>query len=203
MECEVAELTWENGHLAMHGLGGREKPRQGGTLESIVRQAAGLPAAAAKAGDELHPWFEHQRAAGRSVTMDALVPCSHQTPSAEEQSTRVPGSGGPPVLSSARVGSCSASRDDGPGGRKRSRAASIDVQSESQPTTAETAETADLSPDSPDNTDDHDASSSRSRPQATISTLFIVLYIYIYVFKFSLYMYIQIQFVFADLVLVW
>lgn len=178
VECEVAELTWENGHLAMHGLGGREKPRQGGTLESIVRQAA----AAAKAGDELHPWFEHQRAAAGSLAMDAQVPCSHQTLSAEELSTRVPGSGGPPVLSSARVGSCSASRDDGPGGRKRSRAAtSIDVQSESRPTTAETAETAELSPDSQENTDDHDASSSRSRPQATpaIPTLFI-LSIYIY-----------------------
>lgn len=186
----------------MHGLGGREKPRQGGTLESIVRQAAGLPAAAAKADDELHPRFEHQGAAARSLAMDALVPCSHQTLSAEELSTRVPGSGGPPVLSSARVGSCSASLDDSPGGRKRSRAAaSIDVQSESRPTTAETAETAELSPDSPDNTDDHDASSSRSRPQATISTLFTVLYIYIY--SNSIYICIQIQFVYADLVLVW
>lgn len=130
--------------------------------------------------------------------MDALVPCYHQTVSAEELSTRVPGSGGRTVVSLARVGSCTASRHDGPSGRKRRRAAaSIDVQSESRPTTAKTA---DLSPDSPENTDDHDASSSRSRPQATISTFFIVLNIYIYSNSIYIYIYIQIQFVFSDLV---
>ncbi|KAK1560639.1 hypothetical protein Q3G72_029114 [Acer saccharum] len=63
---EVAELTWENGHIAMHSLAGSprvpaktavaaaaatnsatkyawEKPRASGTLESIVNQATSLP----------------------------------------------------------------------------------------------------------------------------------------------------------------
>ncbi|KAK4414645.1 Transcription factor UNE10 [Sesamum alatum] len=61
LDCEVAELTWENGQLAMHGLrpprpGDKltrtssltkyntwDKPRAGGTLESIVNQATRQP----------------------------------------------------------------------------------------------------------------------------------------------------------------
>ncbi|KAJ7962096.1 Transcription factor like [Quillaja saponaria] len=66
LDYEVAELTWENGQLSMHGLGfprvnskptltpaatatappskyAWEKPRASGTLESIVNQATSLP----------------------------------------------------------------------------------------------------------------------------------------------------------------
>ncbi|KAI4354779.1 hypothetical protein L6164_003618 [Bauhinia variegata] len=71
LDYEVAELTWENGQISMHGLGFPrvpaktftaaaaantgstvstspakytwEKPRAGGTLEAIVNQATGLP----------------------------------------------------------------------------------------------------------------------------------------------------------------
>ncbi|KAE8734476.1 hypothetical protein F3Y22_tig00000764pilonHSYRG00124 [Hibiscus syriacus] len=60
-DYEVAELTWENGQLAMHGLGPArvpakplisnalskyntwDKPRANGTLESIVNQATRVP----------------------------------------------------------------------------------------------------------------------------------------------------------------
>ncbi|XP_048141771.1 transcription factor UNE10 isoform X2 [Rhodamnia argentea] len=96
---EVAELTWENGQLAMHGLGPPrpppkplppskytwvDKPRIAnasagagtgtGTLECIVNQAAALPrrklpSDAAAAGD-LVPWFDPSRgAAAASATM--------------------------------------------------------------------------------------------------------------------------------------
>lgn len=62
LDYDVAELTWENGQLAMHGLGlprvpvkpsttltststkdAWEKPRASGTLEAIVNQATTLP----------------------------------------------------------------------------------------------------------------------------------------------------------------
>ncbi|MCE3216565.1 hypothetical protein HAX54_006917 [Datura stramonium] len=44
LDYEVAELTWENGQLAMHGLGPPKVPNKavssyGGTLESLVNQA--------------------------------------------------------------------------------------------------------------------------------------------------------------------
>lgn len=101
LDYEVAELTWENGQLAMHGLGPprlpnkypnwyKPSPGAGGTLESIVNQATCLPHG--KPGgqyggvgrDELVPWFDdHRRAAAASssatMTMDALVPCSTTT----------------------------------------------------------------------------------------------------------------------------
>ncbi|PON57733.1 Basic helix-loop-helix transcription factor [Trema orientale] len=111
LDYEVAELTWENGQIAMHGLGpprvpnkaltswAPEKPRAGGTLESIVNQAtrSSLPlprkppifshtidggGAAAAAGDELVPWFDGHGGSAAAVsnntmTMDAQVPCSN------------------------------------------------------------------------------------------------------------------------------
>ncbi|XP_047318267.1 transcription factor UNE10 [Impatiens glandulifera] len=112
---EVTELTWENGQLALHGLcpsrvppPGKlllptypptntwvDKPRAGGTLESIVNQAAvpftNYPAHVGVGGgggvEELMSWYEHNPAAEvepakvsvpltATLTMDALVPCS-------------------------------------------------------------------------------------------------------------------------------
>ncbi|KAG8391614.1 hypothetical protein BUALT_Bualt01G0205700 [Buddleja alternifolia] len=145
LDYEVAELTWENGHLAMHGLGpprvvnkptvsissakyaAWDKPRAGGTLESIVNQATSHPNKSAvesgggKAND-LVPWFSHHRpavnpngGAAVTMTMDALVPCNnnivHRNDHNQDRSTRVLDSG--PVTGtcrvgcSTRVGSCS------------------------------------------------------------------------------------------------
>ncbi|CAN0921788.1 Transcription factor UNE10 [Linum grandiflorum] len=82
LDYEVAELTWENGQLAMHGLGfpraamsgklaptttatstppnhpksaawGGDKPRACGTLESIVNQASHLAGSGAKVATQL------------------------------------------------------------------------------------------------------------------------------------------------------
>lgn len=122
----MAELTWENGQLSMHGLGqprpavkplttsGKcpwDKPRAGGTLESIVDQATCLPP---PKGDELVPWFAHHRPAPAASAMDALVPCSKRRSSGQESSTREPDPDPSPegfskrvVGSSTRVGSCS------------------------------------------------------------------------------------------------
>ncbi|XP_068635958.1 transcription factor UNE10-like [Aristolochia californica] len=156
LDYEVAELTWENGQLAMHGLGlprpaGKatasskytwNKTGAGGTLESIVNQATGLPQGnAAPSSDDLLPWFDQHRAAaaGANLTMDALVPCAWRADSADEHSNRVPDT---IVVSSTRVGSCSVAKkdvvagcgDDGGGGgggggggdgvRKRAKVAS-------------------------------------------------------------------------------
>ncbi|RWR80646.1 transcription factor UNE10 isoform X3 [Cinnamomum micranthum f. kanehirae] len=104
----VTELAWENGQLAMHGLGPPpppppstrplsnrcpwDKPRAGGTLESIIDQAAFLPLH--KEGDELLPLLKCHH---RSTAIDALVPLSNRTRSVDgdgddddEESTRVP-----------------------------------------------------------------------------------------------------------------
>ncbi|OAY49359.1 transcription factor UNE10 isoform X2 [Manihot esculenta] len=134
LDYEVAELTWENGQLAMHGLGPPrllakpmastspskctwDKPRANGTLESIVNQATRLPKR--KPGlencgcgsQELVPWFEHnpaRTAASPTMTMDATVPCSNRP---EDRSTHVmdsvPGSSNCVVGTSTDVGSCS------------------------------------------------------------------------------------------------
>ncbi|KAA8520474.1 hypothetical protein F0562_014730 [Nyssa sinensis] len=135
LDYEVAELIWENGQLAMHGLGPPrvpskppattsptkytwEKPRAGGTLESIVNQATRLPQgkpAMGGSGDELVPWIDRHRpvavaaaAASANMTMDALVPCSNrkEQPSTQVQDS-VPGIGTGVVACSTRVGSCS------------------------------------------------------------------------------------------------
>ncbi|KAL8062437.1 hypothetical protein ABFX02_02G147100 [Erythranthe guttata] len=153
LDYEVAELTWENGQLAMHGLGQPrvvnkptpshaptkyatwEKPRAGGTLESIVNQATGhaqLPKFAAEGGDvcdnDLVPWIDHHRAvashagaartdadASVTMTMDALVPCNNGNlrrsthENQERHSVRLPL--GPAVAGNGggtcMVGSCS------------------------------------------------------------------------------------------------
>ncbi|KAK9910898.1 hypothetical protein M0R45_034834 [Rubus argutus] len=103
-DYEVAELTWENGQVAMHGLGlprlpskplSWDKPRASGTLESIVNQATctlpqlskppfvnTITAAPGGGGNEILTWFDHHRTVATSatspsntMTMDALVPC--------------------------------------------------------------------------------------------------------------------------------
>ncbi|XP_050203548.1 transcription factor UNE10 isoform X2 [Mercurialis annua] len=113
LDYEVAELTWANGQLSMHGLGPPrlpakavppskytwDKPRAGGTLESIVNQATRLPPPQQRknngheiincntcGSEEAVPWFEQQRrrasapsASSATMTMDALVPCSNRT----------------------------------------------------------------------------------------------------------------------------
>uniref|UniRef100_A0A1S4BC58 Transcription factor UNE10-like n=1 Tax=Nicotiana tabacum TaxID=4097 RepID=A0A1S4BC58_TOBAC len=127
LDYEVAELTWENGQLAMHGLGPPRVPNNkpisnyGGTLESIVNQGTrSVPHHHQKfaldgsghGGDEVVPWFNYHHVVADtplvpgSLTMakDALVPCSansnyHRRP---PSSVQVPGLDG-----STHVGSCS------------------------------------------------------------------------------------------------
>ncbi|GFQ02396.1 transcription factor une10 [Phtheirospermum japonicum] len=165
---QVAELTWENGQLAMHGLAATrvgntkpsaaaikyaawDKPRAGGTLESIVNQATTQhhhhpkPAADGGAGgknvNELVPWFDHHRAvadppAAAAVTMDALVPCNnnknkiknnnnniqYKNIESQENSAHVVGSV-PHVLGcSTLVGSCSGAGSAVDGGARGGRA---------------------------------------------------------------------------------
>ncbi|KAK4416038.1 Transcription factor UNE10 [Sesamum alatum] len=152
LDYEVAELTWENGQLAMHGLGpprlvnkptltssptkytNWDKPRAGGTLESIVNQATGhlrSKCAVDGGGDnakELVPWFDPNRAAivnpstatataSITVTMDALVPCNNsirRNDRNQENSAHVLERIGTCVVGcSTRVGSCSAAADGG------------------------------------------------------------------------------------------
>ncbi|XP_077235426.1 basic helix-loop-helix (bHLH) DNA-binding superfamily protein [Tasmannia lanceolata] len=135
LNYEVAELTWENGQLAMHGLGlprivGKpsskysawEKPRASGTLESIVNQSTCHPP------DDLLPWFDHQHRV--TTGADALVPCSNPANSVDNNSTQhVPdpkptGIRKPMVGSSTRVGSCSGGMKEkvpGVGPTKRAR----------------------------------------------------------------------------------
>ncbi|KAM2498718.1 hypothetical protein PS1_040947 [Malus domestica] len=109
LDYEVAELTWENGEVAMHGLGPPrllakplsttkyttwDKPRASGTLESIVNQATStaLPpplkppfdssSGGGSGAKELVTWFDRHRAVATpstTVTMDALVPCRNQS----------------------------------------------------------------------------------------------------------------------------
>lgn len=137
LDYEVAELTWVNGQLAMHGLGpprvpGKpmattsttkdnwEKPRASGTLESLVNQATSLPQSKkppfdTATNEEIAPWFDQHRAAAAAaaasatMTKDALVPCSNRS---EKRTTHVmdaaPRLGGTCVVDcSTRVGSCS------------------------------------------------------------------------------------------------
>ncbi|KAF7137918.1 hypothetical protein RHSIM_Rhsim07G0032300 [Rhododendron simsii] len=131
LEYEVAELTWENGQLAMHGLGpprvptkypNWDKPRAGGTLESIVNQATYLPQGKSGSGDEPVPWFNHHRPAASSasatMTMDALVPCSTTSRGGGGAGQRtastwthvMDGLGKHVVGCSTRVGSCSGAK---------------------------------------------------------------------------------------------
>ncbi|KAJ8748907.1 hypothetical protein K2173_013341 [Erythroxylum novogranatense] len=111
LNYEVAELTWENGQLAMHGLGPSsvpvksiqhitsqykyswDKPRASGTLESVVNQATSStqnkPSSVNFGQEELVPCFERiptAPAVSTTMTMDALVPSTSRT---EDGSTQV------------------------------------------------------------------------------------------------------------------
>ncbi|KAI3711271.1 hypothetical protein L2E82_41242 [Cichorium intybus] len=106
LDYEVAELTWENGQLAMHELGNRRvpsksdsstsnlpkytwnKPRAAETLEAIVDQATLQPFGKhqiAMSDEEVVPWLQKHTptvATGNSnasgtMTSDALVPSSN------------------------------------------------------------------------------------------------------------------------------
>ncbi|KVH91215.1 hypothetical protein Ccrd_006776 [Cynara cardunculus var. scolymus] len=132
LDYAVAELTWKNGQLAMHGLGPPrvvnkphataatltkytwDKPRAAETLESIVNQATLPPNHKPQmhiygAGD-LVPWLDHQSSATAAgsfsasvtMTMDALVPSSNAQPPAASLRSGV-GAG----RCSTRVASCS------------------------------------------------------------------------------------------------
>ncbi|XVF33555.1 hypothetical protein REPUB_Repub17cG0178400 [Reevesia pubescens] len=135
-DFEVKELTWENGQLAMHGLGPPripakplnstspvkytwDKPRASGTLESIVNQATRFPyfkATISGGGDELVPWLEQHRVAATAaapssatMTMDALVPCTNRSDRTTHVMESIPGLGGTACVvgCSTRVESCS------------------------------------------------------------------------------------------------
>ncbi|CAH1412165.1 unnamed protein product [Lactuca virosa] len=131
LDYEVAELTWKNGQVAMHGLGPPrvvnklhaataafskytwEKPRAAETLEEIVNQATFLPYGKSQMefyADDLVPWLENQTSnlatgsASASVTMamDALVPSSNT-----HLQTLRSAANGSVVPGSTRVASCS------------------------------------------------------------------------------------------------
>ncbi|XP_038683375.1 transcription factor UNE10 isoform X2 [Tripterygium wilfordii] len=149
LDYEVAELTWENGQIAMHGLGPPrvpsksivssspstkstwDKPRANGTLESIVNQATQFPKTKpySDGGEDLVPWFNHHKAAASgnaTLSMDALVPCSNRT----NDSVPPAGIG----TCSARVGSCSGPLTAATSSKnehgKRARAARVPVAAE-------------------------------------------------------------------------
>ncbi|XP_009411572.3 transcription factor UNE10 [Musa acuminata AAA Group] len=111
MGYEVAELAWENGQLALHGLvPSRTGAKPGadaacgkqhlhhhpsGTLESVVNQATG----AAARSPVLEGWLRRST----SVAVDALVPCQDDV-----ASNRIADPDAPPCCKRARmVGVCS------------------------------------------------------------------------------------------------
>ncbi|KAI3504309.1 hypothetical protein L1887_32882 [Cichorium endivia] len=131
LDYEVAELTWKNGQVAMHGLGPPrvinkphattpaltkytwDKPRAAETLEAIVNQATFLPHGKSQMefhADDLVPWLDHQTsalatgtaAALGTMTMDALVPSSNN-----QLNTLRSAAKGSAIRGSTRVGSCS------------------------------------------------------------------------------------------------
>lgn len=143
-DYKVAELTWENGQLAIQGLGPPrpssspkhtwEKPRAGGTLESIVDHATCLPP---HKGDDglLPPWFKLNRHPSATAN-DALVPCSKPTHSVDDDDdTRVPDPH--PTLGAFRT----CDRREGSAARKRRRVAVGDEGSASRHVRKETCET--------------------------------------------------------------
>ncbi|CAI9292303.1 unnamed protein product [Lactuca saligna] len=117
LDYEVAELTWENGQLAMHELGHRrvpskshsttstlpkytwDKPRAAETLEAIVDQAKLQPYSkyqVAVNDEEVVPWLQHRiptvatgsvNASG-TMTSDALVPSSNGNNRTDERSAQ-------------------------------------------------------------------------------------------------------------------
>ncbi|KAH1073426.1 hypothetical protein J1N35_025754 [Gossypium stocksii] len=154
LDYEVAELTWENGQLAMHSLGPPrvvdkqliattwDKPRAGGggTLESIVNQATCFPYGSKDSvgvdGGEL-VWLDHHRvsaaaaSSSATMTMDALVPSSEDKTTTARALESMPGldGGGTCMMGcSTRVGSCSGTvntQDDVT--RKRAKAERVQV----------------------------------------------------------------------------
>nr|WAK86076.1 transcription factor bHLH30 [Nothapodytes nimmoniana] len=143
LDYEVAELTWENCQLNMHGLGQPrvlqnktttantcptkytwEKPRAGGTLESIVNQATRVPwrkSAMDGGADDHVPWFNQHTSAFVTNTMDTLVPCSNTIPcrTGQEQSGHVMGICTCVRGCSSGVGSCCAPAPSNGGGVAR------------------------------------------------------------------------------------
>ena len=121
----------------MHGLGPPrvpnktltnwpEKPRAGGTLESIVNQATrssvSLPrkpppiADTGGAGDELVPWFDgHNKgsaaaAVSNTMTMDARVPCSNQNSHSNNDHRITARAQAPESVTVPGLGTCRGSR---------------------------------------------------------------------------------------------
>lgn len=108
----MAELTWENGQLVMHGFGfprslvgngnaffSSENPHVSGTLDSIVDLATRPPPPVDHDALEHLPRFHHHCPTVAALNTD--VPCSSRPTSAGQNSARVPG----PQIS-AMVGSC-------------------------------------------------------------------------------------------------
>ncbi|KAL8091896.1 transcription factor UNE10-like [Apium graveolens] len=100
LDYEVAELTWENGHLSLHGLGQPkvpyniwDKPCLGGTLESVVDQATFFPDPIS-VGDATNELLPLTTAVGTATgVLDAQVPCNDNNNMVEGSSTRVMNSG--------------------------------------------------------------------------------------------------------------
>ncbi|KAJ0970523.1 hypothetical protein J5N97_018482 [Dioscorea zingiberensis] len=133
-DYEVAELTWENGNVAMHGHGHAritkpiakyptsgtagsgvawDKQHQNGTLESIVDQATGTQLQAlSPATPSFISWLGGAQYPHVATAVDALVPCSNSFGHhAQETSDPVP-----------NLPSVAGSSGDGRGkGRKRAR----------------------------------------------------------------------------------
>ncbi|XP_076886465.1 transcription factor UNE10-like isoform X2 [Bidens hawaiensis] len=102
LDYEVAELTWENGQLALHELGSRrvpskpqpiaswDPPRAAETLEALVNQATLQSYCKTDnpvTDDELVPWMHHRHDTtiaavnlneSAHMTSDALVPSSNK-----------------------------------------------------------------------------------------------------------------------------
>ncbi|GKV12853.1 hypothetical protein SLEP1_g23945 [Rubroshorea leprosula] len=137
VDYEVAELTWENGQIAMHGLGPPrvvvmkpmtstsiskctwdKQPRASGTLESIVNQATRLLTPCCKGAttsdcvvnnDEHVPWFNHHRTTSASAST-ATVTMDALVPCSnwsEGRTTKVTKSVPALVGCSTHVASCS------------------------------------------------------------------------------------------------
>ncbi|CAB4269622.1 unnamed protein product [Prunus armeniaca] len=128
LDYEVAELTWENGQVAMHGLGLprlQAKPSLTHCEVHHLGQAPGnkppFDSSGGGANGELVSWFDHHRATAvrstavtpsTTMTMDALVPCRNQSDNSsnhmmESMSMPVVISGSDVVGCSTRVESCS------------------------------------------------------------------------------------------------
>lgn len=90
MDYEIAELTWKNSQLELHGLvpprrspvaaaGGStewSKNHRSGTLESVVNQSAvGGGGRRAVASHELEDWYGGEPRHPPEAAVDAIVPC--------------------------------------------------------------------------------------------------------------------------------